>query len=58
MNQEDITDELKAIAPSVTQIAREAENSLIRRAIYSLPKPVMWVGVGLVVLLAVFFGGK
>ena len=56
MNESDIKDELTAIAPSLNQVARTAENTLIRRAIWSLPKPVMWVGVIIVIALAAFFG--
>lgn len=53
-----IEDTLREIAPSEKQIVRTAENTLIRRAIWSLPKPVMWAGVIALIVLAAVFGGK
>lgn len=53
-----IQDELREIAPPMKQVVRTAENSLIRRAVWSLPKPVMWTLVVVVVVLSALYGGK
>ncbi len=51
-----IEDTLREVAPSEKQIIRTAENTLIRRAIWSLPKPVMWAGVVIVIVMAAVWG--
>ena len=51
-----LEDELKAVAPSLQSVVKTAEQTVIRRAIWSLPKPVLWVAVVLVILLSAFFG--
>jgi len=49
---------LREIAPSKKQVLRIAENAVIRKAIWSLPKPVIWVLVAIIVVLSVLYGGK
>jgi len=58
MGNEQVKEVLKEVAPSMGQIARTAENALIRRAIWSLPPWAIWVGVVCVLLLSYFFGSK
>lgn len=58
MNEERVIEEVRELAPSMKSVARTAETTLIRRAIWSLPKPIMWAGVIVVVVLAAAFGGR
>jgi hypothetical protein len=53
-----IQDELRDITPPMKQVVRTAENAVIRRAIWSLPKPVIWVLVTVVVVLSAMYGNK
>jgi hypothetical protein len=44
--------------PGEDKLIAEAEETVVRRAVWSLPRPVLWIALAAILIGTYFFGGK